>query len=313
MKNARCKSDGSTRWALLMTVLTAFWGAAVALWVSAGGGHADNPHARVLSIGGDVTEIVYALEQGHRLIARDTTSTYPPKAEELPDVGYARALSPEGVLSVAPEMILASDGAGPPETLKVLKASGIPFVTVPQAQSGTGILEKIEIVGEALDVPDRAETLMSETRRALESTTKQTARIAPENRKRLLFILSLQGGRILAGGQETQAQAIIEMAGAVNAVTEFQGYKQMTDEAVTAAAPDVILMMDRGGDHSIADAQLFSLPAIRTTPAARNEHVVRMQGLYLLGFGPRTAQAALDLHRALYGAAPEDGDDTDPS
>ncbi|MDZ7709605.1 MAG: hypothetical protein U5K36_05635 [Roseovarius sp.] len=102
------------------------------------------------------------------------------------------------------------------------------------------------------------------------------------------------------------------MAGAVNAVTEFEGYKQMTDEAVTASAPDAILMMDRGGDHAIADDVLLSMPAIRTTPAARTETVIRMQGLYLLGFGPRTAQAARDLNAALY-STPQADDDTDPS
>ncbi|MGI3210585.1 heme/hemin ABC transporter substrate-binding protein [Roseovarius tibetensis] len=268
---------------------------------------------RVLSIGGDVTEIIFALDQGHRLVARDTTSTYPPQAENLPDVGYARALSPEGVLSVAPGMILATDGAGPPETIDVLENADIPFVTVPQARTGDGILRKIEIVGAALEVPEKAQALIDETRTALAAARDATDRIAPDEAKRVLFILSLEGGRILAGGRDTQAQGIIEMSGGVNAVTGFEGYKQMTDEAVTRAAPDVILMMDRGGDHAIADAQLFDLPAIRTTPAGRNEHVVRMQGLYLLGFGPRTAQAARDLHRALYGAAAEDGDDTDPS
>lgn len=268
---------------------------------------------RLLSIGGDVTEIVFALDQGHRLIARDTTSTYPPQAEDLPDVGYARALSPEGVLSVEPGMILATDGAGPPETIDVLENADIPFVTVPQARTGDGILRKIEIVGAALEVPEKAQALIDETRTALAAARDATDRIAPDEAKRVLFILSLEGGRILAGGRDTQAQGIIEMAGGVNAVSGFEGYKQMTDEAVTRAAPDVILMMDRGGDHAIADAQLFDLPAIRTTPAGRNEHVVRMQGLYLLGFGPRTAQAARDLHRALYGAAAEGDNGTDPS
>jgi iron complex transport system substrate-binding protein len=267
---------------------------------------------RVLSIGGSVTEIVYALGQGHRLIARDTTSTWPPEVTELPDVGYARALSPEGVLSVAPDLILATEEAGPPETIAVLRASGIPFIPVPDAQDGPGILHKIAIVGEALGVPDRAGALINETRAALDATRTETARIAPENTKRVLFILSLQGGRILAGGQNTQADGIIEMAGAVNAVTAFEGYKQMTDEAVIAAAPDAILMMTRGGDHVIEDEILLSLPAIRTTPAARTGTVIRMQGLYLLGFGPRTAQAARDLHAKLYSAAGTD-DDADPS
>ena len=81
---------------------------------------------------------------------------------------------------------------------------------------------------------------------------------------------------------------------------------------MSRAAPDVILMMDRGGDHAIEDEVLLSMPAIRTTPAATTGAVIRMQGLYLLGFGPRTAQAARDLHSAIYATTQAD-DDTDPS
>jgi iron complex transport system substrate-binding protein len=268
---------------------------------------------RVLSIGGSVTEIVHALGQGHRLVARDTTSTFPPKVTELPDVGYARALSPEGVLSVAPSLILAIEGAGPPEAIEVLAQSGVTFVSIPEAQSAEGILTKIAAVGAALGVPDRAEALATETRAALEAAAERTAQLPETARKRVLFILSLQGGRILASGRDTQAAAIIAMAGGVNAVTEFDGYKQMTDEAVAEAAPDVILMMDRTGDHAILDEQLFALPSIRVTPAGAAESIVRMNGLYLLGFGPRTARAALDLNRALYGTAKAAHDDRDPS
>jgi iron complex transport system substrate-binding protein len=231
---------------------------------------------------------------------------------DLPDVGYARALSPEGVLSVAPDRILAIEGAGPPETINVLKAAGLPFTTVPEASDGPGILEKIAVVGQALGLPDRAAMLIAEPRAALDATAKATAQIAPGDARRVLFILSLQGGRILAGGTGTQAAGIIDMAGAVNAVDAFEGYKQITDEALSRAAPDVILMMDRGGDHAIEDEVLLSMPAIRTTPAATTGAVIRMQGLYLLGFGPRTAQAARDLHSAIY-ASPGADDDTDPS
>lgn len=268
---------------------------------------------RVLSIGGSVTEIVHALGQEHRLVARDTTSTFPPKVTELPDVGYARALSPEGVLSVAPSLILAIEGAGPPDAIEVLAQSGVTFVSIPEAQSADGILAKITAVGAALGVPDRAEALATETRAALDTAAARTSEVPEAARKRVLFILSLQGGRILASGRDTQAAAIIEMAGGINAVTGFDGYKQMTDEAVAEAAPDVILMMDRTGDHAILDEQLFALPAIRTTPAGANDSIVRMNGLYLLGFGPRTAGAALDLNRALYGTARAAHDDRDPS
>ncbi|MEL6991483.1 MAG: ABC transporter substrate-binding protein [Pseudomonadota bacterium] len=254
----------------------------------------------VLAIGGSVTEIIYALGEGDRLIGRDSTSSYPPEAASLPDVGYMRALAPEGVLSVGPGMIISEDGAGPPETIEVLQAANIPFITVPDGYSAEGIVEKILTVGEALDVEAASIALADEVRTKLDAAERAAEAAAEDAPKRVLFILSAQDGRIMASGTNTAASGIIEMAGGVNAVTAFEGYKPMSDEAVIAAAPDVILMMDRSGDHFVANEDLFALPAIATTPAAQTQSVVRMNGLYLLGFGPRTADAVLDLTAALY-------------
>ena len=120
-------------------------------------------------------------------------------------------------------------------------------------------------------------------------------------KKRVLFILSLQGGKILAAGGNSAADGIIQLAGGINAVDGFDGYKQLTDEAAIVANPDIILMMDRGGDHSVLNDDLFAHPAIAPTPAGQAKKVVRIDGSYLLGFGPRTAGAIRELATALYG------------
>ncbi|WP_299843507.1 hemin ABC transporter substrate-binding protein [uncultured Roseovarius sp.] len=289
------------RVALSSAILTSFFGAAIAIWVSNSPAEGNNdPHAEVLSIGGSVTEIVFALGEGHRLVARDTTSVYPPEADRLPDVGYMRALSPEGVLAVAPALILSEEGAGPPETIAVLQSADIPFVTVPLVQDGAGIAQKIRIVGDALGVPEKADVLATNVEAEFAQALATAQGATATERKRVLFVLSTQGGRVLASGTDTAADAIIQLAGGENAVTGFSGYKPMTDEAISRARPDVILMMDRTDDHGADNRSLLSMPAFRPTPAAKNDAVVRMNGLYLLGFGPRTADAVTDLNQAIY-------------
>lgn len=286
--------------ATVRTITTAIFGAVIALSADAQQ-RTEMPSldADVLSIGGSVTEIVAALGQQHRLKARDTTSSYPPAVTSLPDVGYIRSLSPEGVLSVGPSLILSEEDAGPPEALEVIRAADVAFVEVPDALTVEGILRKIEVVGAALGAPDRASGLITEVQAALADAMADAER--PEaDKKRVLFVISTQGGKVNASGTGTAADALIRMAGGVNAVTEYEGYKQITDEAVGLAAPDVILMMDRGGDHGAADDELFAMPAIRLTPAAQTRAVVRMDGLLMLGFGPRTAQAIRALNVALY-------------
>jgi len=255
--------------------------------------------ARVVSIGGSVTEIVHALGEGDRLVARDTTSSYPETVTDLPDVGYMRALSAEGELSVGPDLVIAAEGAGPPETVAILAAADLPFVTVPDGYTRRAVHAKIMAVADALGVPEKGATLAADTDAALERVAADSRSDTP---RRVLFVLAIQGGRILAAGTDTAADGIIALAGGINAITGFEGYKPLTDEAISAAAPDVILMMDRRGDHAIADADLLAHPAIATTPVAQagREAIVRMDGLLLLGFGPRTPQAVQRLHAALY-------------
>lgn len=255
--------------------------------------------SRLASIGGSITEIVFALGEESKLVARDSTSLYPEAAFRLPDVGYMRQLSPEGVLSVNPTGILALEGSGPKEAVDVLKKASIPYIEVPESFDHAGILAKVRAVGKALGVDAKAEELAASVDDKLKAAEALTADI-PE-RKRVLFILSMQGGKILASGSDTAADGIIKLSGAVNAVEGFTGYKQLSDEAALTAKPDVILMMAREGDHAAADTDLFAHPAIVSTPAGQNHRIIRMDGSFLLGFGPRTADAIHDLAGKLYG------------
>lgn len=255
--------------------------------------------SRIASIGGAITEIVYALGEEKKLVARDSTSVYPDAAFGLPDVGYMRALSPEGVLSVDPSGILALQGSGPKEAIDVLKKASVPYVEIKESWDHAGIVERIRAVGKAIGAEAKADALAAETDQKLKDAEKLTAGI--KERKRVLFILSMQGGKVLAAGSNTAANGIIELAGAVNAVEGFEGYKQLSDEAAITAKPDFILMMTRGGSHNAAEAELFAHPAIAGTPAGQQKRLIKMDGAYLLGYGPRTADAIKDLAAALYG------------
>ncbi|MGZ2257091.1 heme/hemin ABC transporter substrate-binding protein [Roseobacter sp. A03A-229] len=295
MKFRQGRMTLSDRVSLMITLIL------LALGIATSNARADSSASRIVSLGGSVTEIVFALGEDHRLVARDTTSSFPQAALDLPDVGYIRALSPEGVLSAQPDLIISEAGAGPPDALELLKSAQVPFVEMPQARTPEQIAEKINAVGAVLGVPDKAAMLADEVLAQLQATADDIERVEA-SRPRVLFLLSTQGGRLMASGAETAADAIIELAGGDNAIDTFEGYKSVTAEAIATAAPDVILMMDRAGDHASSNAELFAMPALRTTPAAQREAVVRMNGLLLLGFGPRTAEAVRELHSALYTA-----------
>ncbi len=256
--------------------------------------------SRIVSVGGALTEIVYALGGEKALVARDTTSTYPEQAKALPDVGYMRQLAPEGMLSVNPTGILLVEGSGPQDTLDVLKKASVPMVIVPDSHDAASVIAKIEIVGKALGLEDRARELAAKVKVDLDAAEKLAA--GHEPRKRVLFVLSAPGGRIMASGTGTAADGAIRLAGGVNAVSGFSGYKQLSDEAVEQAAPDMILMMQTGAGGVTPEAILKN-PVMAATPAGKAKNIVSMDALYLLGFGPREGAAVRELSQKLYGAA----------
>lgn len=285
--------------AVLKAGFLSMWLATAVGGISASASDATNPSAkRIVSIGGTATEILYALGAGDRVIARDTTSSYPPEAMKKPDIGYMRALSPEGILGQTPDLILSEEGAGPPDAVAILKASAIPMVTIHTPPRVDAIAGKIRDVGAAVGLSDKAEALAVKTDSDLKTLAADIARL-PQPRKRVLFVLSLANGRIMAGGKDTEAAAMIGLAGGVNAADAISGYKPLSDEAVIAARPDVILVM-QSGNHGLSNEAVFALPAFQSTPAAAAKALVRMDGLLLLGFGPRTPEAARSLASQLY-------------
>lgn len=253
---------------------------------------------RIISVGGSVTEIVYALGQEHRLVARDTTSNFPAEARALPDVGYVRRLSPEGLLSVEPDMILAEEGAGPPETFEVLAGTGLPVVSIPMGFDLPAVERKIRAVAKALDVEDAGVELATQ----VAADVAEASQLAGLRDQKVLFVLSMQGGRIMAAGSDTAAQGVLELAGAQNAISGFQGYKLVSDEAVLTAAPDVILMMQSHRPGATKPADVLAHPVVAATPAGRAQAVLQMDGMLLLGFSVRTGQAVSELAAGLAAA-----------
>jgi iron complex transport system substrate-binding protein len=259
---------------------------------------------RIVSIGGAVTEILYALGAEDRIVAIDTTSLYPRQAmTDKPNVGYMRQLSAEGVLGLNPQMVLAIAGSGPKETIEVIDAAKIPLIMVPDSFSETGIIDKIRMVAKVTGLGARGECLASSVESDLAGLRELRDRVkAPV---RVMFVMSFVDGRAMVSGQKTAASEIIKLSGGINAVEGFDGYKIMNDEAIAAARPDVILSMERGKD-SVQSVAIFASPAFALTPAAKSKSFVAMDGLYLLGFGPRTAAAAHDLALTIHPALAKD-------
>lgn len=269
---------------------------AVALGATAAGA-ASEPRARLVTIGGDVTEIVYALGAGDMVVGADTSSVHPEATESLPKVGYQRQLSAEGILALRPTTVIASDEAGPPPVLSQLRDAGVRVEIVAADDTPDGAARKIGHVAALLDRPTAGTQLIATLRATLAEAAREraTASSAP----RVLFIYA-RAGTLAVAGRDTAADAMIRLAGGRNAVADVEGFKPMTSEAVVAAAPDVLLMLNRGVDSAGGAAAIWAQPGLALTPAAAQRRLVVMDDLYLLGFGPRLGEAVRDLGRQLH-------------
>ncbi len=257
-----------------------------------------NDTSRIVSIGGDVTEILYALKADPKIVAVDTTSQFPVDAlKEKKSVGYMRALSAEGVLSMSPTVILASEGAGPPETIALLKESSIPYAEVPEVNSPQGVVDKIRFIASVIGTDAQGEALAKSVEDDFAKLAAQRSKITKP--VRALFVLSVQNGRAIVGGAQTSADAMLRLAGADNAADNTHGFKPVADEAVIEIAPDAIVTM-KHRENGIPSDAILRIKGLQASPAGQQNRIVVMDGVYLLSFGPRAARAAGDLMKALY-------------
>lgn len=256
------------------------------------------PPARVVSVGGAVTEIVYALGAGERLVATDSTSTWPEAARALPRVGYMRSLATEGVLAMRPDAVLLTSEAGPPATIAQLKMTRVPLTSLRADHSLDSLRASVKTVAAALEAPDRGAALDAKIVAEWEATQRSLTQYARQ--PRVLFLLAHTSNAAMVSGRGTAADAMIGLARATNAVTGFSGYKPLTAEAAIAAAPDVILVTSEGLEAVGGIDALLAKPGLALTPAGKAKRVVALDALYLLGFGPRLPQAVRDLAGALH-------------
>ena len=253
--------------------------------------------SRIVSIGGAVTEILYALGLEDSIIAIDSTSTFPARASAKANVGYMRQLSAEGVLSVNPSLVLAVEGSGPKNTIEVLESASVPLLLVPEAHDAASMARKIRFVADAAGVPERGDELARTVLGDLARFEAERAKIT--TRRKAIFVLAMGTGAPMVAGDGTLASSIFAIAGVDNALSGFKGYKAASEESALATDAQAIVVMSERAESLTPDV-VFASPAFAGTPAARDRRLVALPGSYLLGFGPRVAHAARDLAAGIY-------------
>jgi iron complex transport system substrate-binding protein len=185
-----------------------------------------------------------------------------------------------------------------------LQAASVPILFVPATATVAGAQAKIRLIAQALGRTTQGELLVQRLSQEMDETTTLVSRQL--STPKVLFIYARGQGTMQVAGRDTAAAAMITLAGGINAIEAYEGYKPLTAEAVVAAAPDVIVLPARGLDSVGGVKGLLTVPGIALTPAGQQRRIVALDDLYLLGFGPRTGRAVRGLASFLH-ASPSRG------
>lgn len=254
---------------------------------------------RVISAGSSITELIFALGGQEQLIAVDVTSNEP-RTRELPQVGYHRQLSAEGLLALNPTQLIGSDEMGPESTLRQLRSAGVKVSVINSDPDAQGLLERIDQIAQLMNRQTAANSL----KRQVNDSLQQLKDGQPEQSPlKVLFLLLHEGRAANVAGLNTIPDTLITLAGARNPAAEMiSAYKPLSMEALITMQPDVILVSGRSYDQlGGAEAILEALPVLKATPAGIHQRIVTIDGHALVGgVGLKTIQEALRLQALLY-------------
>ena len=254
--------------------------------------------SRIVVAGGSITEILFFLNESKNIVAVDTTSNYPEDAKNFPSIGYVRALSAEGVLSLNPTLIIGENDMGPENVLEQLKKTKIELRVLDERNTVKGIEDKISCIASILGKDDD-----STKNTSLEKSVSKLKIISKANSKkniRGLVILMMQGTSPVVAGRNTSGGDFLKMIGSKNTMSSFEGWKPAGKEAILLSNPNFILITKRATRNYGSLNSFLKESGIEMTEAARTQNVFSLDGMSFLGFGPRTISSGLEISNKIY-------------
>jgi heme transport system substrate-binding protein len=284
-----------------MTPVRFILGAAILALYACGRGDAHKSANRVVSVSKQINEFIYDIGAQDNLVAKDLTSVYPPAIRSLPSVGYHRALSAEGIISMKPTLFLTDGNVGPDAVLEQLKKVGIPILVIKPGASLDSARLLMTQLGKQFNREHAADSVLAQWRTGMDSVWSDTARWANTPRPRVLIMHMGQiVNNYLGVGAGGAADQMLRWAGAVNAIDSARSMTRLNPELIARLAPDVIIATDVGFDRMGSADKFATLPGVDLTPAGRNRRIYRIDETELLYFGPRTPGTVRKLEAMLH-------------
>jgi iron complex transport system substrate-binding protein len=260
---------------------------------------------RIVCIGEAYNEMIYALGAQADLVGVDYSSTYPPQIKHLPTVGYHRALSAEGILSLHPTLIIDDDNIGPDNVVRQLQTLEVPMKSFhAKNDSVDGTKALLLEMGAFFHKEQRAKELCAQIDREMaEAATrlkqyKTTPRVAVVHFGRASNVYMLVGNG--GGGDASTAGKMVELAGGQMAIEQRGMQRMASPEIIAKSNPQVILMTEYGYDQLGSLEAAKKLPGVAETDAAKKNRIYRIPEHELMYFGPDTGENIIALMKLIH-------------
>ncbi len=273
----------------------------------------DKRPARIVSTAPVVTEILFAVGAGDRVVAVTNQCNYPPEVTKLPRVGGFFSPSAEKVLAATPDLVIGSRG-NPPEFLSAVHASGCPVFTV-DPRTLDDIYSAVRQIARLAGMPDGGEGTVTGMQGRLAAVAGKLRDIA-EDRRPTAFIF-LQVDPIWTAGADTFQDGVIRAAGARNTAGKLESFTAFPSESLIAADPDYLILSTMEGDPEAMVREVASNPVYQRLFAVKKGHLIVLDADVIMRPGPRVVEAVETMAKCFYpdrfGAAPSPSSSTTSS
>lgn len=255
---------------------------------------------RIVCLAKQYNEIIFALNAQQNLVAVDLSSTYPPAIKELPTVGYHRALSTEGILSMKPSIIIHDNNVGPEQVMQQMEKLEIPMKVFEAPGNDIPTTKAlISEMGQYFDRTKEADSLNAKIDREM-GMALENLKNYPTRPKVAIIHYGRASNIYLTMTSGSNAGKLIEWAGGEMAIDGERGMMQLSAEVIAQSNPDVILLTDFGYDRLNGMQEVKNLPGVSTTKAAQNNRIFRVEEHDMVYFGPRTGEIVMNLQELIH-------------
>ena len=257
--------------------------------------------SRIVTLSGDMTEIIFALGLGANIVGCDLSSVYPEEAKQINKVGVEFVLVAEGVLAQTPTVVIGDQDARPLDAIEQIRQAGVPVVIFPRFMGLGAPAEKIRAVAHVLGIDAAGETLATQVQAEIDDAAALASEVTVRPRAALVYQASADTTLML--GPNSVMDGLFEAVGAIDVspTAGSSGYAPFSAEALGAGDPEVIVTAERGLQQYLGGLEGFlQLPGVAETTAGRERRILVYEDLFLLGLGPRTGQLLARLFADLH-------------